>query len=300
LAFGQRRQSVVPGEEELLSGEAWNLLGEARALAVEKLRDSFLRWALTPFIGLQLPDRRDWGWFCADDLTEEEKVATAFDPPHVPRSARGYVLVADAGQRVYIDPSLGDRATFPAVLFEVGERGAPGARLFQQRLDAGPAGQPVPAGELEPVGPWRNGFTPPYRVGQRGRMHGLPVVVTAVDANLETVTLSPIELFGRSITPKLDWWQAFLKVELDPDVPAVPAEPRHMKLVRDLCERAGQALERVAAGDPTRVHEGERILAWHFITDKGHHHMVEAGGKAIMFRGYSETDRVCEVETPEE
>jgi hypothetical protein len=77
-------------------------------------------------------------------------------------------------------------------------------------------------------------------------------------------------------------------------------EPRYMKLIRALCDRAGQELERVTAGDPSRVHEGTCALAWHFITDKGHHHMIEAGGKAIMFRGHSTTDRVCEVESPEE
>jgi hypothetical protein len=77
-------------------------------------------------------------------------------------------------------------------------------------------------------------------------------------------------------------------------------EPRYIKLIRALCERSGQDLQQVTAGDPTRVHEGTRTLAWHFITDKGHHHMVEASGKAIMFRGHSTTDRVCEVEAPNE
>ncbi len=73
-----------------------------------------------------------------------------------------------------------------------------------------------------------------------------------------------------------------------------------MKLIRALCDRAGHQLERVTGGDPTRVHEGTHVVAWHFITDKGHHHMVDARGKAIMFRGHSTTDRVCEVEAPEE
>jgi hypothetical protein len=63
---------------------------------------------------------------------------------------------------------------------------------------------------------------------------------------------------------------------------------------------SGYGLERVTAGDPTRIHEGVQTLAWHFITDKRHHHMVEASGKAIMFRGDSTTDRVCEVEAPDE
>lgn len=77
-------------------------------------------------------------------------------------------------------------------------------------------------------------------------------------------------------------------------------EPRYLKLIRALCQRAGHELEQVTAGDPTRVHEGVPTLAWHFITDKGHHHMIDSGGKAIMFRGHSPTDRVCEVEAPEE
>ncbi len=75
-------------------------------------------------------------------------------------------------------------------------------------------------------------------------------------------------------------------------------EPRFMKLIRALCERAGHELQRVTGGDPTRVHEGVQTLAWHFITDKGHHHMVEAGGKVIMFRGHSTTDRVIEMDVP--
>ena len=77
-------------------------------------------------------------------------------------------------------------------------------------------------------------------------------------------------------------------------------EPRYMKLIRSLCNRAGHELRRVTAGDPTRVHEGTRTVAWHFITDKGHHHMVEADGKAIMFRGHSTTDCECEVEAPQD
>ena len=75
-------------------------------------------------------------------------------------------------------------------------------------------------------------------------------------------------------------------------------EPRYIKLIRALCERAGHTLERVTAGDPAHEHDGTRTLAWHFITDHGHHYMVETGGRAIMFRGFSKTDRVCEVDVP--
>jgi hypothetical protein len=77
-------------------------------------------------------------------------------------------------------------------------------------------------------------------------------------------------------------------------------EPRWLKLMRALCERAGHELVRPTAGDPNRVHEGTRTFAHHFVTDKGHHHMIEVGGMAIMFRGFSTTDRVCEFEAPEE
>jgi hypothetical protein len=77
-------------------------------------------------------------------------------------------------------------------------------------------------------------------------------------------------------------------------------EPRYMKLIRALCEKVGHELERVTAGDPTRIHDGQQTMAWHFITDKGHHHMVDLDGKAIMFLGHSTTDSVCEINAPEE
>lgn len=65
------------------------------------------------------------------------------------------------------------------------------------------------------------------------------------------------------------------------------AEPRYMKLIRALCDAAGHTLERVTAGDTMNEYGGKRILAWHFITDNGHHFMVEADGKAMMFSGKS-------------
>jgi len=74
-------------------------------------------------------------------------------------------------------------------------------------------------------------------------------------------------------------------------------EPRYMKLIRSLCECAGHELETVTAGDPAHVHAGRETLAWHFITDRGHHYMVEADGKAVMFRGTSKK-QVCAVDAP--
>lgn len=81
---------------------------------------------------------------------------------------------------------------------------------------------------------------------------------------------------------------------------ALANEPRYMKLIRALCAQAGFELQRVTAGDPVRVHDGVQTIGWHFITDQGHHHMVDVGGRAIMFRGHSTTDSVCEVDAPEE
>ena len=41
----------------------------------------------------------------------------------------------------------------------------------------------------------------------------------------------------------------------------------------------------MTAGNPNHQHNGERVVAWHFLTDKGHHYMVDADGKAVMFNG---------------
>ena len=68
-------------------------------------------------------------------------------------------------------------------------------------------------------------------------------------------------------------------------VEALEDAPRYMKQIHALCKATGHSLNRVTAGDPSHEHEGQRALAWHFITDKGHHYMVEAHGKVIMFSG---------------
>lgn len=79
---------------------------------------------------------------------------------------------------------------------------------------------------------------------------------------------------------------------------AEAAAPRYMKLIRALVAKAGQRLDRVTAGDPMREFAGAPTTAWYFLTDQGLFHMVDAGGKAIMFRGRSTTDRVCEIDAP--
>jgi hypothetical protein len=93
------------------------------------------------------------------------------------------------------------------------------------------------------------------------------------------------------------------RAELVPDQAERLAEaeanaPRYLKLVRALVAKAGQKLQRLTAGDPNRVFEGQTTIAWYFLTDQGLFHMVDAGGKAIMFRGQSTTDRLCQIDAP--
>jgi len=93
---------------------------------------------------------------------------------------------------------------------------------------------------------------------------------------------------------------------------ALEAEPRYMKLIRALCEKSGQKLERVTAGDPTLFYDGKKVrrlknkeldkldartmqVTWFFITDKGLHLMAEADGKAAMFDDTTKT-KIAEVD----
>lgn len=71
---------------------------------------------------------------------------------------------------------------------------------------------------------------------------------------------------------------------------ALDAEPRYFKLIRALCKKENQELVRVTAGDPTNKYKGRDVLAWHFITDKGHHYMVDLGDSAVMFEGASKNE----------
>ncbi|MEM7333107.1 MAG: hypothetical protein AAF490_13540 [Chloroflexota bacterium] len=71
---------------------------------------------------------------------------------------------------------------------------------------------------------------------------------------------------------------------------ALDAQPRYANLIRKLCEAANQELEKITAGDPSHKYNGQQILAWHFITDQGHHFMVELVDEVIMFN--SKTNNV--------
>jgi len=78
---------------------------------------------------------------------------------------------------------------------------------------------------------------------------------------------------------------------------ALENEPRYMKLMRALCLDAGHEFLNATAGDPTHQHNGKNVLAWHFITNKGHHYMVDADGRAIMFDGATRKP-VTEIDAP--
>lgn len=76
-------------------------------------------------------------------------------------------------------------------------------------------------------------------------------------------------------------------------------EPRYVKLIRALCAAAEHELEKVTAGDPSCVYEGQQVLAWHFVTDQGHHYMVDLNGRASMLQGDSH-EKVIEIEASDE
>lgn len=53
-------------------------------------------------------------------------------------------------------------------------------------------------------------------------------------------------------------------------------------IIRELCDVAGYALEKISMGDPNYVHNGGKTLAWHFSTDHGDFVMVEEEDEAFM------------------
>lgn len=80
---------------------------------------------------------------------------------------------------------------------------------------------------------------------------------------------------------------------------ATEADPRHLKLIRALCKEAGHEFSCITAGDPTHMFQEQQILAWHFITDRGHHYMLDLDEKAMMFSGTNDK-LVMEIEVTEE
>lgn len=61
--------------------------------------------------------------------------------------------------------------------------------------------------------------------------------------------------------------------------------PRFEKLIYALCEKLGQQLLTITAGDPTHEVEGEPTIAWHFLTEEGHFYMVDHNQVASIYEG---------------
>ncbi len=60
-------------------------------------------------------------------------------------------------------------------------------------------------------------------------------------------------------------------------------QPRYVKLIVKLCQQAEHKLERITAGDPSHKYNGQQVLAWHFLTNKGHLYMLDFEEYAVMF-----------------
>lgn len=58
--------------------------------------------------------------------------------------------------------------------------------------------------------------------------------------------------------------------------------PEFELTIRELCDVAGHALQKITMGDPNYDHNGEPTLAWHFSTDQGEFLMVEDDDEAFM------------------
>jgi hypothetical protein len=66
------------------------------------------------------------------------------------------------------------------------------------------------------------------------------------------------------------------------DADALEDAPDFEIIIRELCNIAGYALQKITMGDPNYLHQGEKTLAWHFSTDHGDFIMVEDDEEAFM------------------
>ena len=66
------------------------------------------------------------------------------------------------------------------------------------------------------------------------------------------------------------------------DADALEDAPDFEVIIRELCNIAGYALQKITMGDPNYLHQGEKALAWHFSTDHGDFIMVEDDDEAFM------------------
>ena len=74
------------------------------------------------------------------------------------------------------------------------------------------------------------------------------------------------------------------------------SEPRFLQLIRALCDATGQQLNHVTACDPNQTLGRETVLAWHFVTDRGRHYLVDRGERAIMFSESNE--QIAAIDAP--
>jgi hypothetical protein len=66
------------------------------------------------------------------------------------------------------------------------------------------------------------------------------------------------------------------------DAEALEDAPDFEIIIRELCDVAGYALQKITMGDPNYLHHGDKTLAWHFSTDHGDFLMVEEDDEAFM------------------
>lgn len=66
------------------------------------------------------------------------------------------------------------------------------------------------------------------------------------------------------------------------DAEALEDAPDFEIIIRELCDTAGYSLQKITMGDPNYIHNGEKVLAWHFSTDHGDFLMVEEDEEAFM------------------
>jgi hypothetical protein len=66
------------------------------------------------------------------------------------------------------------------------------------------------------------------------------------------------------------------------DADALEDAPDFEVIIRELCNIAGYALQKITMGDPNYLHQGGKALAWHFSTDHGDFIMVEDDDEAFM------------------
>lgn len=63
---------------------------------------------------------------------------------------------------------------------------------------------------------------------------------------------------------------------------ALENAPEFEVIIRELCDIAGYALQKITMGDPNYEHNAETVLAWHFTTDHGDFVMIEDDEEAFM------------------